>query len=289
MKFLFPVICGILLLSFVSTDIKPKTLSFEEVILNPNFTVSILSNGKYSGKSIQLKIVSKNKKDVLVMIPAGTLFYTSDEGEQILITTDEEMLAVTKMRTKNKTLDGYCTESSDRAPSSEKTMTFKFCENEKLLTLVNFINENPALEHDNIQEAVWCITNNNSISNIFTDKRKSVIDLKKKVAEIMGLEIPWHELKRSLGTSNDGHIMPEPVMVKGEIFFKTTKDVVLQGKIIDPENNELYTYPYTFKIPKTKSASLEFNLEVQGWGTGKYYVVYADQDGKEYLKKEFSL
>ncbi|MBL4703479.1 MAG: hypothetical protein JKY54_03100 [Flavobacteriales bacterium] len=289
MKLLFPIFCALLLLSFGVDDVKPKILSIEQVILNPNFKVSILSNGQYSGKSIQLKVVSKNKKDVEVMIPAGTLFYTSDESEQILITTDEVLLAVTKMRTKNKTLDGYCTESSDRAPSTEAKMAFKSCDNEKLLRLVDFINKHPALDHDNIQEAVWCITNRNSISNIFSDKRKSVVDLKKEVASIMGVEIPWHELKRSLGTSDDGYVMPEPVMVKGEIEFETTKDVVLQGKIVDLENNELYTYPYTFTIPKTKSAMLEFNLEVQGWGSGKYFVVYADQDGKEYLKKEFTL
>ncbi|MBK8490423.1 MAG: hypothetical protein IPL49_05805 [Saprospirales bacterium] len=265
-----------------------KRFTLDQLKVHPDFEVSIEANGAYSGHSISLKIISNYRKNVELIIPAGTMFFTSDENDQLLMTVEEQLIAVAKQQTRRKTIDGYCTEISDGIPDAEMAMDFMPTRREKLQQLANFINEHKGFDDHEIQEAVWCVSDSQSLSYIYSDNPEKSMELIKFVAELTGQEIPWNSVKRTHGSSG-GFILADPILVTGRVEFSTTKETILKSKIVDGDGNLVVDNPESTTLPKTDRARVNFRLSVSGWSEGTYYVVYYDQDDKVILKKAFDI
>lgn len=276
------------LLLEVSNVFAIKQYTISELKQNPKFNISISATGEHSEKSIELKVKSDYKRDVEMLIPTGTVFYTSDESHQILIVVEEQLLVIQKGRLKKKSLDGFCTEASDGVPSTEMAMEFMPTKREKLQKLADYLNSNKDFDSHEIQEAVWCVSDNHSVSNIYASTPKKSKQLQTFVAELTGQKITWNSVKRNHRIVN-GYIETEPVFVSGKIVFSTESTTKVKSKIIDDEGNDVYLNPDQMTLPKTDRAELEFGLTVNGWESGTYYVVYYDQNDKTILKKEFKL
>ncbi len=283
-------ITGIFLILFLGTTntFAIKQYSLDQLKENPKFDVTILANGHYSGNSVELAIKSSNKKDVELLIPAGTVFFTSNEGQQILIIVEDVLLVITKGRTKKKTLDGFCTEAKQGVPSSEMAMAYMPTEREQLQKLADFVNENSGFKDHTIQEAVWCISDGYSLANIYSDDHKKSLKLTQFVAELTGREVTWCKIKRRHGQSG-GFIQIDPVFVTGMVHFSTSKPTQLKSKIVDTEGKTVFENTKEVTIPKKDHVEMDFNLSVAGWAKGKYSVIYYDQDNETILKKEFEI
>lgn len=265
-----------------------KTWTLEEIKTHADFELTIAANGGYSGNSVALTIQSNARKDIEVLVPAGTVFFTSDENDQILITVEEELIAVAKGQKRKKILDGYCTEAGDGVPEAEMPMDFMPSRREKLQHLANFINRHPGLEEHAIQEAVWCVADGNPLAYIYGQQDKKTKLLTEFVATLTGQEMPWNTVKRQHEVSGR-HINSRAVLVTGSVSFATTKETTVKGQIIDADGNIINDALDTMALPKTNNARLNFSLSVAGWSSGTYYVVYTDQDEQVLLKKAFEI
>ena len=277
-----------LLLLLGSTTFAIKRYTLDQLQENPKFEVTILANGNYSGNSIELVIKSLNKKHIELIIPPGTIFYTFDEKDQILIVVVEQLLVIEKGRTKKKTIDGFCTEASDGVPGSDMKMAFMPTKRELLRDLANFINENDGFSDHEIQEAIWCVSDAYSIANIYSPDRNKTLKLTQFIADLTGQEVTWHTVKRS-HKEVDGFIQVNPILVSGEVHFTTSKKTIIKSKIIDNEGNLIFENTQTIDLPKTDNIKLDFILSVAGWEKGIYFVVYSDQDENTVLKKTFEI
>ncbi|MBR9921088.1 MAG: hypothetical protein GYB31_09635 [Bacteroidetes bacterium] len=285
MTFKIASLSAILLFS-IAQAFAAKQYSLDQLIEHPDFEVEILANGDYSEGSVELKIKSSHNRDVELIIPAGTEFYTSDEHDQILIIVEDQVIALYRKRFRKKVLDGYCTEASDGVPGTGMAFQFMPTKREKLQKLADFINENGGFDSHAIQEAVWCVSDNHSLSYISSDNPAKTKKLTQFVADLTEQEIPWHHVRRNLGQS-DGYVLASPVFVSGEIEFATDKPTTVKCKILTAEGELIYDNPDTLSVPKTHRAKLNFKVSVSGWDTGTYFVVYYNQDDEVLLKKEF--
>ena len=272
----------------VTSAFAQKQFTLDQLKGHPDFEVSVEANGAYSGHSIVLKIRSAHKKNVELIVPAGTVFFTSDEGDQILIVVEEQLIAVEKKQTKRKTIDGYCTEASDGIPDADMAMDFMPTKRKKLQQLADFINEHRGFDDHAIQEAVWCVSDSQSVAYIYSDHPERSMELLKFVAELTGQEIPWHSVKR-IHSASGGFIQTHPVLVTGSVTFSTTKETTLKSKIVDADGQLVFENRDTSTFPPTNRAKLNFKLSVAGWSEGTYYVVYYDQDDQVLLKKAFEI
>jgi hypothetical protein len=278
--------CFTLLLIIPASAI--KRYSLEEIKANPKFEVTIMANGAYSGESIELKIKSNFKKNVEVLIPAGTVFYTPEEEEQILILVEEQLLVLSKGKTRKKVLDGFCTEAKDGVPGDELGMAFMPTKRDQLQKLANFINENSGFDDHAIQEAVWCVSDKYPVSNIYSADRAKAKQLAQFVADLTGQELSWHWVKRSHSVVGN-HIRTSPVHVSGKITFSTTKPSTLKSKVLDSSGEVIAERQLSTTIPKANDIGMDFEMSVTGWEKGSYRVIYEDQDGKVLVDKAFEI
>lgn len=270
----------------LSFSVPKKEFTLQEIMRDPKFTVTSIANGGHSKNSVKLKIKSQLKKNINVIIPAGTLFHPINNSQQTLVAPVEQILAI-KPSVNNFTLNGFCTEANDACPKKDGAFTIGVSDNEKLTKLFKFIKDNEVDVH-NMQEAIWCITDNESIANVYTKDTAVNSKLKKLLSELTNQKIPWYNTRRNLTVDTYGNINRNPVELKGEIVFSTTKKTIIKSKITNEQGELMHNYNKDFTVPRAiKDIELTFSLSVKGWEKGKYYVVYYTKEGDEILKREF--
>ncbi len=291
MKTFVLLMTGVILsLAFINYNEHPKPLSIQEIMKNPNFEVTLTSSGGHSGKSVLLEVKSKTNKDVRITVPAGTLFYPSDENEQTLVSPREQYAVINKMKTNSIPLNGFCTEAHDKSPTSAGTFALGNNKNEKLDKLLQFFKEHKGISINGVQEAIWCITDDYSISRIYTDNEVLNKQLKKVLSEITGDEIPWFTNKQEITIDNNGYLVSESVEVTGEVKFSTTKKTTIKSKVLNEAGENVFPNQNDLVIPRAlNNITLNFKVSVEGWEKGKYFVIYYTTEGKTILKKEFTV
>lgn len=267
-----------------SSSIRKKNWTLKELVKNSKVEVQIKSNGEHAGESVVLEINSTFNHDITVKVPAGTLFIPEDKEEQTLVVPKQELISISSKQTKETLLNGYCTESRDNSPSKGGDFTLGMTSDKKLSKFLTYLKTNE-VDPDNLQESIWCITNNHSIGNIYVEDKKST--LKETLSKITGKKIPWQSTKRKLTVNQQRRIVPIPLLIKGDIIFKTTKLTTVKSKIVKENGELIHDNEKTMKIPKSNRVSLTFNIKVKGWDPGKYYVIYYTTEGRELVKQQF--
>ena len=269
----------------VKYSIKKSVCTLQELIQDPMVSVKIISNGNYTGRSVSLKIESKFSKNITMKIPQGTLFYPEDENEQTLVLPKTELITINKKSIQLHLVNGYCSESSDKCPSQGSAFKVGNSQNTKLKQLFAFLNTKE-YDDNQIQESIWCITDDKSIGNIYDEEDTK---LQETVASITGGRIPWQSTRREITVDEDQNIVVEPVEIKGQIKFGTNRVTKVKSKIIRDNGELIHEFGKVMTIPKAADITFNFTLKVKGWEHGKYYVVYFTDKNKELVKQEFTL
>jgi len=264
---------------------KQSIFTLQELIQDPMFSVKIISNGNYTGGSVSLEIESKFSKNVTMKIPQGTLFYPEDENKQTLVLPKMELITINKKSIQSHLVNGYCSEASDKCPSEGGVFTVGNSKNTKLKQLFVFLNTKE-YDDNQIQESIWCITDDKSIGNIYDEEDTK---LQETVASITGGRIPWQSTRREIAVDENQNIVAEPVEIKGKIKFGTKRITKIKSKIIRDNGELIHEFGKVMTIPKADDITLNFTVKVKGWEHGKYFVVYFTDENKELVKQEFTL
>ena len=264
---------------------KSKT-TFKEALRNKKIEIKISSNGSYSGKciNIELKNLSRNKLN-LEMI-SGTLFVPDDSNEQTLVTPNHLLIAINRNEVKLIKIAAFCTEANDKCPSKNSKFTLSEIQNFKLLNLFQLLDSLKNIDNQNIQQAIWCITDNQSVSNIYCADAYKSIALRKYLCSVTGQNETWYNTKSEVSIDKYNHIVRTTKEINGIIEFISSEAVELQGFVKDSLGNIVYKNPNKTLCPAGK-IKLEFNVKVADWKEGKYDLVYTN-NGKELISKSFS-
>lgn len=87
--------------------------------------------------------------------------------------------------------------------------------------------------------------------------------------------------------NDDRRILSNPLAVMGEIKISLDKPMKVKGIVIDENGEEVWAYPDLIQFPDG-DVEFWFNLAVENWEEGKYYIVYSSK-GETLLKQEFSI
>ena len=237
-------------------------------------------------KNTKITLKSDFSYPIKLTIPAGTLLYPENDKQQTLAIPKERLITLKPKSSRNLVLRGFCTEKSESSPTQKKDFTIGFSKNEKLNKFFSYLDTSKNLSESNMQEAIWCITDNQSIGYIYEPKNTN---LKKVLSEITGQKIPWQSTKRRIMMESGRQVVTIPQLVSGRIVFSTTKPETILSKIIDEEGEMVYQFEKPAKVPKANNIRLKFNVRVKGYNEGKYYVIYYTESGEELVKKEFTV
>jgi hypothetical protein len=286
MKKTATVLFTIFALALVSFYSPNSSIPFEKALSEKKIEIVILPTGGHSGECISIKVKNLTNKNLNLEMTAGTTFIPENEEEQTLIMTSEQMLVLDKSATKTVKVAAYCTEASDRCPSVTSKFQLAQTQNPKLKNLTHFLDSLKGLDENMIQQSIWCVTDSESVSNVYTDDLKTSKALRGYLCAVTGQKDTWYNTRREVSVDRNNRIVSVAKEIKGDLEFTTTEPIDMQGVVVDSTGKEIYRNPNKIVGPSGK-IRFKFKLQVEGWAPGKYAVVY-NNNGKEVIRQEFS-
>lgn len=282
---IFIIFCITVLLSSYRNSV--LSVDLVQAIQEKKVRVDITSTGGYSGKCISMKIENLSNIPMYVGITPGTLFIPGDEGEQTLVTIQSNVIVLQKAESKTVLVSGYCTELSDRCPASTTTFTAAKSSNIALADLARLMAPYTNLEDGFVQQAVWCITDSQSVSNVSGSNVTASKAVREYLFKQTGQTDTWYQTRRIPEMTADRNIVNTAAEVKGKIEFKATKTVELQSVVENEAGEVVWTYPYKTSLP-AGDIVFDFGLKVRNWKKGNYYIIYTCE-GKELVNQKFTI
>lgn len=275
-------VLGLSLFSFYSPN---SSLTLEKALSEKKVEMVIVSKGGHSGNCIDIQLKNLTNKKLEIEMTPGTVFMPEDEGEQTLINTEEKIFALEKNQSKTFKVNAYCTEAHDRCPSTASKFKLAQTPNATLKKLTYFLDSLKTADHSMIQQSIWCLTDSESVANVYTEDLKVTKAMRGYLCAVTGQKDPWYTTRRQTSVDANNRIVSVAKEIKGDLEFTTTEPLDMQGVVVDSTGKEIYRNPNKIVGPSGK-IRFKFKLQVEGWAPGKYAVVYHN-NGKEVLRKEF--
>lgn len=264
-----------------------QEIKLEEALLNKSVTMEAKGLGGHSGEAISLSLTNTSGKALSVKIPAGSVFHPEDESMQDIFVVQDQILALAPKGKKTMNVSGFCCQASDRSPQANIGFTYASHPNPKLIELATFLN-GKSFSNDVLQNAVWCISDNHRVSNIWAEDRATVQPLRDLICKITGKKDVWYSSETNVTIEPDGHINLEAVSVNGAIGFDLKKPSTITASVKATFKDFKYDIPSKLNLPKAGHYEYDFNLRVRGWEKGKYVVIIMEGT-RELMKTEFEV
>lgn len=261
------------------------SISLSAAIKNKSITATATSNGKYSGKSVDLMLTNNTQNSLQIIIPAGTKFLPADNGEQTLIQVEEQLVTLQPGGTYRGQIGAFCTESHDRCPTASSKFTIAQNTDPKFDRLFAYM-KGKTISKGAYQDAVWAISDGKSISNIVTETPADVA-FRKEVAVITGQRDTWFTSPQNVSVDERGNFNHETLRISGDLAFTCTPGTKVHQDIHKGNGDVFYASDRTMTAASGK-VNYAFHLAVRGWEKGTYYIRIHD-GSKELARYEFTV
>ena len=282
-KMTFYTLLSLLSFTWIIMGFKPaeEIIDLKTAIANKIITVEFISTGAYSGESLMMKVKNLNAKKLNIRISAGTYFDAPNDDEQNLIIPQEDLLVIEPKATKEKLLNGFCTNMKNAAPNSGEQFILGTINIKGMPDFLGIIN-GKKLENYTLQSAIWALTDQEPVSNIDGGNTAEVDVLRKELFKITGQKETWYKSRQAYVVNEDRQINTETLTINGKLNFQTIKGAAIHEEIYDSEGKMLFKLSET--IAKLGGdVGYEFNLKVKGWKKGNYEIRL--MDGTKLVKK----
>jgi hypothetical protein len=284
-----PFILALAFIAILISSYRYQSMPVEliQAIQDKKISVVVSSTGGHSGKCIELKIQNLTNVPFSLTIAAGTIFIPEDEGEQIILVPQKNILALQASEIKLVTIDGYCTELTDRCPQKSSTFTISKNSSQPLTELIQIMVPLKNLDASLIQQSIWCVTDGESPSNVTSENVVQAKVLRDFLFKQSGQTDTWYSTKRIPEIAADHSIVNAALEVTGKIEFKAVKPMELIGVVKNEAGEVVWKYPYKTSLP-TGDIVFDFNLKVSAWKSGNYFIVYTCE-GVELVNQKFTI
>ncbi len=257
----------------VQAESTPRYRSIDSLIREGFINVSFVSLGAYQGNCVEASLENRTGNWIYVWIEAGRRLIADDSTKQdIFIVKDNKVKLGPWAKLKTRVF-GFCCQSSDGAPKEKMKFSESYMAPPDWVRLAQFLNA-ANFETNTIQSAVWCLSNNHSISGVYGAPEALVKALKDTLSAIKKIPVPWYTT--TYETNDTSVFTGDPKRISGKFnyYVKHHGDLVIAIK--NKSGNTVKILSEFFNHGEG-SFEYHFDLNVKGWTKGEYHlVVYED-------------
>ena len=228
----FPLLAFLLCFSF-HTTFAADTLAIADALFKKRIAVTATGNGGLGNNSAKLMVKNNVSVALNILVPAGLMLHSADEGAQDLIILEESVLFVEARSTIGYDMYGACTQMSNYAPKKEEKYNLGQLAQEELRQLAQIISDNN-LQSSVGQGAVWAFTDGGDIDNVFhPDYVDASWDLAKIIATYR---------KENPPAKSEIISAPQPsnrvvFAARADLVYHAPRDIMASLAIYDSANN----------------------------------------------------
>ena len=277
--------CLILCLNFslVNAESTPNYRAIDSLVNEGYISASFVSLGGYQGDCVEASLQNKTGNWVYVWIEAGRRLIAGDSSCQDIFIVKDNKVKIGPMAKLKTKVFGFCCQSSDHSPKENMKFDIGYMAPPEWLRLARFINANN-FDNNSMQAAVWCLSNNHSISSVYGQPDNLVKALRDTLGAIKKIPVPWYTTtyERSAERVFSGN--PERVTGKFNYYIKHHGDIIIAIK-----DKYGLTVKVLSEFTNHGEGSFEygFDLSVKGWTRGEYHLVVYEDGATVLVSKSF--
>ncbi len=269
----------------VKAETTPRHRSVDSLISEGFIKASFVSLGGYQGNCVEASLENNTGNWIYVWIEAGRRLVADDSTKQdIFIVKDNKIKLGPWAKLKTKVF-GFCCQSSDGAPKTKMKFNVGYMAPADWVRLAQFLSTSN-FENNTLQAAVWCISNNHSISSVYGEPEALVKALKDTLGSIKKIPVPWYTT--TYETSDTSVFTGDPKRVSGKFnyYVKHHGDLVVA---IKNKNGHTVKILSEFYNHGEGSFEYQFDLNVKGWSKGEYHLVVYEDYATVLANKSFKI
>jgi len=247
---------------------KKDTVSIEKAFNNKLIKLDIKGKGGYQGPCIAMQIKSQNNDSMVLYIEAGRRLDSKDSTQQDILVVQDLFVSLASGQEKTVDVTGYCCQAHNGAPMAKSIFFVGLLADKNLYDLGRYLNK-AKLSSGSIQNAVWCISDNNELSSVTDDGSEEVGKLRKFLAKLKNIEMPWYNIfyKKEKGMLFSG--MPEKVTGNIDYYISDFSQVIVN--IRDIKGNIVKSFPVGNTVERGNH-TFNLNWDASQMPKGMYYI-----------------
>jgi hypothetical protein len=251
------------------------TLSVQEAEKKGLIKLAIRGKGGYTGKVIEMKIQNMSNSSLCLNLEAGRKLDSKDDTQQDILVTKPENFILAAKQQSTYNVYGMCCQAHNSSPEGKSVYSMGTMGDSSLIKLANFIDKNKYYDNHGAQEAVWTVSDNNSIASIQSGKDEDLKKLRQYVSDITGRPIPAYNVIYK--QQDERSVIGRVVKVDGAFTYTLNIDNKVTIAIFDSEGKMvqllLEQYPhargeyklfYTFNTAKLPAGSYYARMSMDG-------------------------
>ncbi len=209
--------------------------SIEDAAKKGLIKLSIKGKGGFTGDVIEMKINNLTNKRIDLKLEAGRILDSKKNNEQDILVTLPQDFFVSPNQLKTINVFGMCCQANNASPQFNSDFSVGKLGDSSLIKLAMFIDKNKYYSFYTAQQAVWTISDNNSIASISSGIKEDIISLRNFISEITGRKIPPYDI--TYQQESDSHVSGRVVKIEGIFdYFVPSSGKVTIG-IYDADGN----------------------------------------------------
>ncbi|MGZ3865393.1 MAG: hypothetical protein ACXVC6_03000 [Bacteroidia bacterium] len=281
---LFTVALAITTLVFANDDTVSVQKAFESSLIK----LEIQGKGGYQGPCITMLLTSEHNEPMVIYVEAGRRLDSKDSTQQDILVVQDLFVSLPAKQKKKVDVTGFCCQAHNGAPKEKSVFFVGRLADNNLYQIARYIYTEKIKNTSTIQNAVWCISDNNELSSVYDDGTEEVAKLRKYLADLKGIVMPWYSIvyKKEKDVLFSG--VAEKVIGRIEYYISDFSQVI--ANIRDEKGIIVRSF---FIGGKVARGSYVFNMD---WDVKKIpkafygkYTVAIYQNGRELNKKVIDL
>jgi hypothetical protein len=262
-----------------------KYTGADTLLKSGQLTFSTKSLGGHSQNCILIDMKNNTEDPLCFYLEPGRRMVSDDSTLQDILIVKRKNIRLPPGGFASVTGYGYCCESSMHSPSANAGYGRSFMEGPGMVRLANVISEND-FPSSAEQAAVWVLSNGHSIASVCDADMKKVELLRKTLAEIQHIELPWYSItyeKDSAMLFSGRHLN-----VSGEVPYYIKNNCTVSISVRN-QNNSFVKRINKGTPHNPGDYTFYLDLDVKGWPKGKYAVCVMEDQSNLITKRTFEL
>lgn len=276
---------GLLSLSIVPKSADDKFVSVSKVIESNKVTAQIVGVGGYQESCLSFDLKNTTPDTLFLMLEPGRRVVSEDSSLQDILIVKERKFILPPFASLKVDGYGFCCRATKGSPQKNSKFNIGYMAPPGWVELAEVVNQNnfPAIA---VQHAVWVLSDNHSIASIHYEKMAEIDLLRRTVAKIKGIELPWYSIDYVKDTAQLFSNKPEKVYGDFEYYLNRNSIVSIN---IRSAKGRLMTTLLEGEAQDPGKHVVKLNSNVKNWPKGEYDIcVYEDYSNLN-LRKRFVL
>ena len=260
--------------------------SVQTLISSHKLNASIIGSGEHQENCITFNLENVTDDTLKVLIEPGRRLTSIDTTIQDILIVKQKTLTLPPHQKDIISGYGFCCQSQKKGPKKDSKFMVGFMAPSRWQDLAKVIDAN-TFPTGAIQAAIWSISNGHPIASIKHENMDLVYLLRKTVAEIKGVVLPWYTLSFEKDTSL--LFSNRPKRLSGTLTYSIKHNTTLTIIIRHNESDHLVTTLVKNARLGPGKYNYDLKLPVNNWQRGKYTIFVYEDFSILNLKQSFKL